>query len=116
MTRVACVFARTNKAQVLDWLVERQKKAVAKYTNKDPRVAAFIILDDVIADQKIIRWNSDLQRFFVEGRHLAITVFIASQYLKGVGPVRNQTLPKIPFYALLLLRLSPCFQQAGTKT
>jgi len=76
------------RKDVLDWLVERQKKAVAKYTNKDPRVAAFIILDDVIADQKIIRWNSDLQRFFVEGRHLAITVFIASQYLKGVGPVR----------------------------
>ena len=61
------------RKDVLDWLVERQKKAVAKYTNKDPRVAAFIILDDVIADQKIIRWNSDLQRFFVEGRHLAIT-------------------------------------------
>jgi hypothetical protein len=46
-----------------------------------------VILDDVIADQKTIRWSADLCRFFVQGRHLAITVFIASQYLKGVGPV-----------------------------
>jgi len=75
------------RQDVLEWLVNRQKKAVAQYGNKDPRVAAFIILDDVIADQKIIRWSADLQKFFVEGRHLAITVFIASQYLKGVGPM-----------------------------
>jgi len=78
------------RQDVLEWLVNRQKTAVAKYGNKDPRVRAFIILDDVIADQKIIRWSADLARFFVEGRHLAITVFIASQYMKGVGPmVRN---------------------------
>ena len=72
---------------MLEWLVARQSKAVEKYGVKDPRIAAFIILDDVIADQKTIRWSADLQRFFVQGRHLAITVFIASQYLKGVGPM-----------------------------
>lgn len=75
------------RQDVLEWLIERQSKAVAQYGVKDPRIAAFIILDDVIADQKVIRWSADLQRFFVQGRHLAITVFIASQYLKGVGPM-----------------------------
>lgn len=70
------------RQDVLDWLIKRQEKAVAKYGVKDPRIAAFIVLDDVIADQKTIRWSADLARFFVQGRHLAITVFIASQYLK----------------------------------
>ena len=55
------------RQDVLDWLINRQKKAVAKYGIKDPRIAAFIILDDVIADQKVIRWSADLARFFVQG-------------------------------------------------
>jgi hypothetical protein len=71
----------------LDWIVARQKKAIAEFGIDDPRIAAFLILDDVIADQKAIRWSADLNSFFVEGRHLAITVLIASQYVKGVGPV-----------------------------
>lgn len=75
------------RPDVLDWLVKRQKTLVSKYGNEDPRVSAFIILDDVIADQNTIRYSADLARFFMEGRHLAITVFIASQYVKGVGPM-----------------------------
>jgi len=75
------------RPDILTWLQERQKRLVSKYGVKDPRIAAFIIFDDVIADQKIIRYNADLQKFFVQGRHLAITVFIASQYAKGVGPM-----------------------------
>lgn len=75
------------RQDVLDWLVARQKKLVEKYGVEDPRISAFIVLDDVIADQKTIRYNADLARFFVLGRHLAITVFIASQYVKGVGPM-----------------------------
>lgn len=71
----------------LDWLVARQKKLIKKFGIEDKRVHAFIILDDVIADQKVMRWNADLNSFFVEGRHLAITVLIASQYVKGVGPM-----------------------------
>lgn len=55
------------RQDVLDWIVARQKKAVEKYGNKDPRVACFVILDDVISDQKVIRWSADLTRFFVEG-------------------------------------------------
>lgn len=55
------------RQDVLDWLIKRQEAAVAKYGIKDPRIAAFIILDDVIADQKTIRWSADLARFFVQG-------------------------------------------------
>lgn len=55
------------RQDVLDWLVTRQRKAVEKYGIEDKRIAAFIILDDVIADQKTIRYNADLSRFFVEG-------------------------------------------------
>lgn len=51
----------------MDWLVARQKKAIAKYGIKDPSIKAFIIFDDVIADQKAIRWSADLNSFFVEG-------------------------------------------------
>ena len=55
------------RQDVLDWLIQRQSAAVAKYGVKDPRIAAFVILDDVIADQKTIRWSADLARFFVQG-------------------------------------------------
>lgn len=56
------------RQDVLDWLIQRQSAAVAKYGVKDPRIAAFVILDDVIADQKTIRWSADLARFFVQGK------------------------------------------------
>ena len=55
------------RQDVLNWLVQRQRKFVTKYGLNDPRIAAFIVLDDVIADQKVIRWSADLARFFVEG-------------------------------------------------
>lgn len=55
------------RQDVLDWIIQRQKKLVAKYGIKDKRIAAFVILDDVIADQKTIRWSADLARFFVQG-------------------------------------------------
>jgi hypothetical protein len=55
------------RQDVLDWLIARQKKAIAKYGIKDPSIKAFIIFDDVIADQKAIRWSADLNSFVVEG-------------------------------------------------
>lgn len=55
------------RQDVLDWLVARQKRAVEKYGIEDPRIRAFLILDDVIADQKTIRYNADIARLFVEG-------------------------------------------------
>lgn len=77
---------------VLDWLMDRQRRIIAKYGGDEnhPSCRAFLILDDVIADQKAIRWSADLNSLFVEGRHLGITTLLATQYTKGVGPmVRN---------------------------
>lgn len=70
------------RTDVIDWLVQRQMKAVAKYGIEDKRIHAFVIFDDVISDQHTLRYNDDIAKFFVMGRHLGITVFIASQYLK----------------------------------
>lgn len=64
------------RQDVLDWLIQRQSAAVAKYGVKDPRIAAFVILDDVIADQKTIRWSADLARFFVQGYCFAFFSFV----------------------------------------
>jgi len=52
---------------------------------KVPELAAFIILDDVISDRVAVLWNKDLIKFFVNGRHYCISVFITTQYPKGVG-------------------------------
>lgn len=73
------------REDILLKLVARQKALINEDEQalNDPKNAAFIILDDVIADQKAIRWGVDLNSFFVEGRHLGITVLIASQYMKG---------------------------------
>ena len=73
------------REDVLTWLINRQKRLIEKFDIDDPRVAAFIILDDVIGDQKQMRWTASLNDFFVQGRHLALQVHICSQYVKGVG-------------------------------
>ena len=91
------------REDVIEWLVQRQKKLIACPEDlEDPNKAAFIILDDVIADQKAMRWTPNINSFFVEGRHLGITVLIASQYVKGVGPMIRGNLDYIfvqPIYS-----------------
>jgi hypothetical protein len=85
----------------MDALINRQKKLIAKWKeehkaeckkNPDayksaPELAAFCILDDVIADRVAMQWNKDINTFFVEGRHLCISVFITTQHVKGIGPM-----------------------------
>lgn len=46
-----------------------------------------MILDDVISDRVAMQWNTELTSLFVEGRHMCISVFICTQYPKGVGPM-----------------------------
>jgi hypothetical protein len=72
---------------ILIALLERQDRMMEKYGEDDPRVFAFCILDDIIADQRQIRHTPALNTFFVEGRHKRITVIITSQNIKGVGPM-----------------------------
>jgi len=75
------------REDILLSLIERQKRMIAKHGKKDPRTFAFIILDDVIADQRAIRWSKNINSFFVEGRHINITVLITTQNMKGIGPM-----------------------------
>jgi hypothetical protein len=114
------------RQDVLEWLTHRQERLIGQYGLDDKRSHAFIIFDDVIADQKAIRWGVDLNQFFIQGRHMGLTVFLASQNIKGIGPLvrRNSdycfvqpiynigekesvwgleggVLPKKEFYALL---------------
>jgi hypothetical protein len=91
------------REDVLVWLVQRQQRLIEKYGKDDERTFAFIILDDVIADQKAMRWTPAINSFFVEGRHLNITVLIASQYTKGVGPIIRSNMDYIfvqPIYSV----------------
>lgn len=75
------------REDVLIALLERQREMIEKHGKENPATFAFCILDDVIADQRQIRYTPALNTFFVEGRHLNISVFITSQQIKGVGPM-----------------------------
>jgi len=82
-------------------LIKRQKRKIAEWkenhqaeTHKNPdayktapELAAFCIFDDVIADRVAMQWNAQISTFFVEGRHLCISVFITTQHVKGIGPM-----------------------------
>lgn len=75
------------REDVLINFVARQERLIEKYGKEDPRTFAFIILDDVIADQKAIRYSKWINQFFVQGRHINVTVLITTQYMKGIGPM-----------------------------
>lgn len=75
------------REDIINALVARQKRLISMLGKEDPRTFAYCIMDDVIADQRAIRWTPGLQSFFVEGRHLNVTVIITSQNVKGVGPL-----------------------------
>jgi hypothetical protein len=81
------------RQDILDALKARQMRLISVYGREDPRTFAFVIMDDVIADQSNVRgWNTTLNSFFTEGRHLNITVMITTQHVKGIGPmIRNNT-------------------------
>lgn len=72
---------------VLNWFTQRQQRLIALYGKKDRRSHAFLIMDDVINDQKTMRYNKDVAGFFTNGRHLCISIYICSQYVKGIGPM-----------------------------
>ncbi len=76
--------------RVLAKLLGRQMKLVLAMQNHpelqeliNPEV--FVILDDIIHD-KAVRYDPVLTSFFTFGRHFKITIFICSQYAKGINP------------------------------
>lgn len=107
------------RKDVMKTLVTRQTKLITKWKKdhpdaepddyrKDQSLWAFCILDDVIAEKAAILWNEDLNSFFVEGRHLCITVLIASQHVKGIGPMVRGNMD--------LVILMPEYKQEARKT
>ena len=103
-------------------LIQRQKKLIAAWKKEHPEeceknpdaykeapeLAAFCILDDVIADRVAMQWNKEINTFFVEGRHLCITVFITTQHVKGVGPMIRGNMDIVCF--------QPIFQREARMT
>lgn len=85
----------------LDRLIARQTRNIKKWKKDNPEkckddpdaykaepsLRAFVILDDVISDRNAMMWNTQITSLFVEGRHMCISVFICTQYPKGVGPM-----------------------------
>jgi hypothetical protein len=85
----------------MDVLIRRQKNLIEKWKHDNPEkskespdaykevpeLRAFCIFDDVISDRTAMQWNKDIATFFVEGRHLCISVFITTQHVKGIGPM-----------------------------
>lgn len=75
-------------------LIAKWKKDHPKETEKNPdsykeapELAAFVIMDDCVSDQHLVRYNTELTALFVEGRHSCLTVVFLTQYPKGIGPI-----------------------------
>lgn len=78
----------------MESLIQRQVALQEKFEREkigkgkdDPALNAFIIFDDVISDRVAMQWCKEINRFFVQGRHLKIAVFITTQHVKGLGPM-----------------------------
>lgn len=46
----------------------------------------------MISDRVAMQWNEQISNFFVQGRHVNVTVFITSQHVKGIGPLLRKNL------------------------
>lgn len=75
------VLAKLLGRQMRLVLAIEKHKELAELINPE----VFVILDDIIHD-KAIRYDPVLTSFFTFGRHFKITIFICSQYAKGINP------------------------------
>ena len=74
---------------ILDHVFARQK-AILNNTQKtkaeiEKEAPFFILLDDVISDQRL-KYDENLLELFVSGRHYKLFVLITTQYAKGISP------------------------------
>ena len=75
--------------EILDAVFERQK-AILNNKNlteseKDKKAPFFVLLDDVISDQRL-KYDANLMELFVAGRHYRLFVLITTQYAKAITP------------------------------
>ena len=75
--------------EILQAVFRRQKKILndANKTDaeKDKEAPFFILLDDVISDQRL-KYDEALMELFVAGRHYRLFVLITTQYAKAITP------------------------------
>jgi len=75
--------------EILDAVFKRQKKILNNNAltekEKDEQAPFFVLLDDVISDQRL-RYDSNLMELFVAGRHYRLFVLITTQYAKAITP------------------------------
>ena len=81
---------RKYSPEILNYVFERQK-AILNDTHKtkeaiDKEAPFFILLDDVISDQRL-KYDENLMELFVAGRHYRLFVLITTQYARGITPI-----------------------------
>ena len=76
--------------EILHAVFRRQKKILNDVNKtdaeKDAEAPFFILLDDVISDQRL-KYDEALMELFVAGRHYRLFVLITTQYAKAITPV-----------------------------
>jgi len=74
---------------ILDAVFARQKSILNDKgltdEEKDKKAPFFVLLDDVISDQRL-RYDENLMELFVAGRHYRLFVLITTQYAKAITP------------------------------
>lgn len=75
--------------EILQSVFRRQKKILNDVNKtdavKDKEAPFFILLDDVISDQRL-KYDESLMELFVAGRHYRLFVLITTQYAKAITP------------------------------
>ena len=76
--------------EILQAVFRRQKKILNDVSKtdeeKEKEAPFFVLLDDVISDQRL-KYDESLVETFVAGRHYKLQVLITTQYAKSITPV-----------------------------
>jgi hypothetical protein len=79
----------TYEPDILNAVFERQKKILnnpaLSDAEKDAMAPFFVLLDDVISDQRL-KYDPNIMELFVAGRHYRLFVLITTQYAKAITP------------------------------
>jgi len=74
------------KPDVIQQIITRQKKAIAKNPGKkDSTNDAFVLLDDCMYDKRMIK-DPNIRGIFMNGRHWRITFMLTMQYCMDLPP------------------------------
>jgi len=79
------------RPDVVKSLVKKQRKAKLR---GQPLQKVFLILEDLMYDQRMLRKDKFLAYVFMNGRHIKVTLVISSQYAMSLPPeFRSQVKP-----------------------